>query len=114
MKENNTHHSPSLFRFLLAFTLVFVAYLNGFTQLVSPFNIRYQTQQKGNIRFISNVSVSCNPTSSSCNNATAQIPPSGSGQNNSYTMSYVDVDNEPTTFMSSSDSLNLPNCSEIT
>ncbi|MEY3968102.1 MAG: hypothetical protein RL137_1007, partial [Bacteroidota bacterium] len=29
-------------------------------------------------------------------------------------MSYVDIDTDPTTFMSSSDSLNLPNCSEIT
>ncbi len=113
MKENDTYHSPSLFRFLLAFALVLVTNIHGFTQIVSPFSIRYQTQQKGGIRFISNAAVSCNTSSSSCNNATAQLPPSGTGQNNSYNMSYVDIDGDPTTFMSSSDSLNLPNCSEI-
>jgi len=113
MKDNYTQNSNFSLKFLLAFVLSFGAFFTGFGQIVSPFNIRYQTQQKGGIRFISNVSVSCN-SSASCNNAVAQIPPSGSGQNNSYTMSYVDIDGDPTTFMSSSDSLNLPNCSEIT
>jgi uncharacterized repeat protein (TIGR01451 family)/gliding motility-associated-like protein len=113
MKENDTHHSPSLFRFLLAFTVVLGSSSLFYAQLVSPFTIRHQTQQKGGIRFISNVSVTCN-SSTSCTNAQAQMPPSGSGQNNSYTMSYVDIDSDPTTFMSSSDSLNLANCSEIT
>ena len=113
MKENDTHHSPSLFRFLLAFTVVLGSSSLFYAQLVSPFTIRHQTQQKGGIRFISNVSVTCN-SSTSCTNAQAQMPPSGSGQNNSYTRSYVDIDSDPTTFMSSSDSLNLANCSEIT
>ncbi|MDP4723331.1 MAG: hypothetical protein NWS31_03440, partial [Crocinitomicaceae bacterium] len=114
MKDNYTQNSNFSLKFLLAFVLSFGAFFTGFGQIVSPFNIRYQTQQKGGIRFISNASVSCNTTSSSCNNATAQLAPSGTGQNNSYTMSYVDIDGDPTTFMSSSDSLNLPNCSEIT
>ena len=111
MKENDTYHSPSLFRFLLAFIVVLGSSSLLNAQLVSPFTIRHQTQQKGGIRFISNVSVTCN-SSTSCTNAQAQIPPSGTGQNNSYTMSYVDIDSDPTTFMSSSDSLNLSNCSE--
>ncbi len=113
MKDNYTFYSNSPSKFLLAFVLSFGAFFYSFAQIVSPFNIRYQTQQKGAIRFISNVSVTCN-ASASCTNAQAQIAPSGSGQNNSYTMSYVDIDTDPTTFMSSSDSLNLPNCSEIT
>ena len=113
MKDNYTQNSNFSLKFLLAFVLSFGAFFSGFGQIVSPFNIRYQTQQKGGIRFISNVSVSCN-SSASCTNAQAQMPPTGTGQNNSYTMSYVDIDGDPTTFMSSSDSLNLPNCSEIT
>ena len=113
MKDNYTPFSNAPFKFLLVFVLSFGAIFYSFGQIVSPFNIRYQTQQKGAIRFISNVSVTCN-SSASCTNAQAQIPPSGTGQNNSFTMSYVDVDGDPTTFMSSSDSLNLPNCSEIT
>ncbi|MEY4893239.1 MAG: hypothetical protein RL751_49, partial [Bacteroidota bacterium] len=113
MKDNYTQNANFSLKFLLAFVLSFGAFFTSFGQIVSPFNIRYQTQQKGGIRFISNVSVTCN-SSTSCTNAQAQIAPSGTGQNNSYTMSYVDIDGDPTTFMSSSDSLNLPNCSEIT
>ena len=83
-----------------------------FSQVVSPFAIREQIQQKGGIRFVSNVSVTCN-SGTSCTNGQNQIPPSGTSQNNNFTMSYVDIDSDPTTFMSSSDSLNLANCSEI-
>ncbi|MEN9700236.1 MAG: hypothetical protein RLZZ301_1434, partial [Bacteroidota bacterium] len=82
-------------------------------QIVTPFAIRYQTQQKGGIRFVSNVSVTCN-SSTSCTTAHNEVPPAGTGQNNNFTMSYVDIDGDATTFMSSSDSLHLPNCSEIT
>jgi len=83
------------------------------SQVIFPFGIRYQTSQKGGLRFISNASVSCNSASSSCNTAKAEFPPAGSGQNNSFTMSYIDMDGDASTFMSSSDSLNLDNCSEI-
>ena len=58
---------------------------------------------------LANVSVSC----TNCNVAIAEVPPSGVSTNNEYTMSYVDIDNNPSTFMSSSDSLNLSDCSEI-
>ena len=80
-----------------------------FTQIVDPFSIRYQNQQKGGIRLLSNVSVSC----TNCATTTAQMPPAGTGQNNGFNMSYVDVDGQTGTYMSSSDSLNLPNCSEV-
>ncbi|MEY4286742.1 MAG: hypothetical protein RL511_820, partial [Bacteroidota bacterium] len=113
MKYNSTLQSKSYLPYLLALFMLFGAYFVGYGQLVSPFNIRYQTQQKGAIRFISNVSVTCN-SSTNCTAAQIQLPPSGTGQNNNFTMSYVDIDGDPTTFMSSSDSLNLPNCSEIT
>jgi gliding motility-associated-like protein/uncharacterized repeat protein (TIGR01451 family) len=80
-----------------------------FAQIVDPFSTRYQNQQKGGIRILSNASVSC----TNCTATTAQIPPAGNGQNNNFTMSYIDVDGQTGTFMSSSDSLNLPNCSEV-
>ena len=112
MKDNYSPNTNFYLKLLFAFALTFGTSIATIAQIVSPFDIRYQTQQKGGIRFISNVSVSCN-SSTSCTNAQAQMPPSGTGQNNSFTMTYVDIDNDPTTFMSSSDSLNLPNCSEI-
>ena len=81
----------------------------SFSQIVDPFSIRYQNQQKGGIVMLANVSVSC----TNCATVTSQVPPSGTGQNNNVTMNYVDSDSDPTTFMSSSDSLNLANCSEV-
>jgi hypothetical protein len=117
MKDNSTQHSNFSFKFLLAFLLCLGSSFTVFGQIVSPFNIRYQTQQKGGIRYVSNVSVNCTApyqTTVSCNSQQSEVPPSGSGQNNTATMGYVDIDTDPTTFMSSSDSLNLPNCSEIT
>ncbi|MBM3917330.1 MAG: hypothetical protein FJ349_06900, partial [Sphingomonadales bacterium] len=113
MIDNNQYKTLSLLRFVLAIAIFFGGIQYYSAQLVSPFTIRHQTQQKGGIRYISNVSVTCN-SSTSCDAALAQAPPTGTGQNNSFSMSYVDIDSDPTTFMSSSDSLNLPNCSEIT
>ena len=100
---------------VLFFSLIFLLgsfSVHVFSQVVSPFSIREQIQQKGGIRFVSNVSVTCN-SGTSCTSGQNQIPPSGTSQNNNFTMSYVDIDGDPTTFMSSSDSLNLSNCSEI-
>ena len=42
------------------------------------------------------------------------MPPGGTSMNNNFTETYVDIDGDPSTFMSSSDSLVLPNCSEVT
>ena len=57
---------------------------------------------------LANVSVGC---SCSANN---EMPPGGSGDNNGFSMNFVDIDTDPSTFMSSSDQLGLANCSEIT
>ncbi len=94
--------------FLLSLISAFF-FFQGFSQIVDPFSVRYQNQQKGGIVMLSNVSVSC----TNCNTTIAQVPPSGNGINNNFTMSYVDVDGNASTFMSSSDSLNLSNCSEV-
>ena len=87
--------------------LLFFQY--SFSQIVDPFSIRYQNQQKGGIVMLANVSVSC----TNCATTTSQIPPAGNGQNNNVTMNYVDSDTDASTFMSTSDSLNLSNCSQV-
>ena len=62
---------------------------------------------------LSNVSVSCG-SSSGCSSSQSQMPPNGNGSNEDFSaMSYVDVDNSSATFMSSSDSLDLDQCSEV-
>lgn len=96
-------------RYSLITFIVSIFVSNLFSQIVDPFSIRYQNQQKGGITMLSNVSVSC----TNCSSTTSQLPPTGNGINNSFTMSYVDIDGNPNTFMSSSDSLNLANCSEV-
>ncbi len=82
-------------------------------QVVRPFTIYYQNNQKGGIVYVSNVSVSCG-SATGCAAAEAEISPNGTSQNNDFIQEYVDVDGDGTTFMSSSDSLNLPQCSNIT
>ncbi|MFY7884752.1 MAG: hypothetical protein ACOVOV_07915, partial [Dolichospermum sp.] len=68
--------------------------------------------------YLANVAVGCssNPQTSggSCQTAATAAPPSGSGINNNFNQVYVDVDGDASTFQSSSDSLALPNCSNIT
>ncbi|MDP4956102.1 MAG: immunoglobulin domain-containing protein, partial [Crocinitomicaceae bacterium] len=80
-----------------------------FSQVVTPFTIRKTLTQKGGILFLSNSSSRANPA----NIVQNQIPPSGTGYNNSFTNTYIDIDNDATTWMSSSDQLNLPTCTEI-
>ncbi|MCF8409472.1 MAG: SprB repeat-containing protein, partial [Crocinitomicaceae bacterium] len=87
----------------------------SFSQIVSPFNIRHQTNQKGGIMFLSNVALTCNSNNNNCSTYQNQLPPAGNhNQDGGITMGYVDTDNTTATWMSSSDSLNLDICSEIT
>jgi gliding motility-associated-like protein/uncharacterized repeat protein (TIGR01451 family) len=88
---------------------MFLFLMDAFTQVIDPFSIRYQNQQKGGITMLANVSVSC----TNCSSTTAEVPPNGTGTDNAFTMEYVDIDNVASTFMSSSDSLNLSDCSEV-
>ena len=100
---------------LVAFlSILLISFSSALSQLVQPFDIRYQTQQKGGIVFLSNVSVSCN-SGSNCISSTSSLPGSGSTSygNNDFIMNYVDIDGDPSTYMSTSDSLNLQTCSEI-
>lgn len=86
-------------------------------QVITPFSNIYQTTQKGGIVFLSNVALGCSanpPTATgTCATGSAEMPPSGTWRDNVFVSAYVDVDNDANTFMSSSDSLNLPSCSQI-
>ncbi|MDG1351072.1 MAG: hypothetical protein P8P80_08265, partial [Crocinitomicaceae bacterium] len=86
-------------------------FYSGHSQLFEPFEIRYQNAQKGGIRFLSNVALSC--SSGNCSSLQAQMPPSGNGANDNQNMQFVDIDSDFSTFMSTSDSLDLDNCSEV-
>ena len=104
-------NSDSRLHFLL-FAGLFLLFNQALSQVIAPMSVRYQTNAKGSITIISNVSISCN-SGNNCNTARAEIPPAGTWGNHSLTMAYVDSDSDPTTYMSSSDSLILPNCSEV-
>jgi len=103
--------SQNIKRFFILITLLTVHFSVN-SQIVSPFNARYQNNQKGGISFISNVSVSCG-SANGCSAAQQQTLVTGGNSNGAYTQSYVDIDGNSSTFMSTSDSLNLANCSEI-
>ena len=62
---------------------------------------------------VSNVALSCSNGSNNCATAQAQTPPNGTYANGDFSMAYMDIDADAGTFMSSSDSIALPNCSEI-
>ncbi len=82
-------------------------------QVEDPFEVRFQTQEKGGIALLSNVSVSCN-SGFNCTNAQASMPITGTGgDNNDFNMTYVDLDDDPETWMSTSDSLDLSDCGEV-
>lgn len=91
---------------LLILLISFSAH-QSFGQLIDPFAIRYQTNQKGGLKFLANTSVGCNCA------ANSEIPPGGTGDNNNFSMTFVDIDSDASTYMSSSDQLSLAACSEV-
>ena len=68
---------------------------------------------KGGIKMVSNVALSCGSGTNNCATAQNQTPPNGTFSNGAFSMAYVDIDNDAGTFMSSSDSIALPNCSQV-
>ena len=99
-KCNLTFSKKILFSF---FALLFVA--NSLFSQEKPFSIRYQDQFKGNIVYVSNNSLSKHKTNN-YNDAT--------GSNDFAKQVHVDIDNNSSTFNSSTASLSIPtNCSSI-
>ena len=114
-KNRRKNSQRQWFRRLLSLLLLFcfglftVVYsVPAPAQVVNPYNIRFQTNANGDIRFVSNTILSCSPSASGCSAARTST-----GQNNSFSMTYVDVDTDSTTFNSSSADLNLPSGSKI-
>ena len=98
----------------LATILLYFFTTSNYAQVVSPFDIRFQANQKGGIEMISNVALTCNSSNPNCGTFQNQFPPNGNhNQDGGIIMDYVDIDNSASTFMSSSDSLALPSCSEV-
>ena len=58
-----------------AFFFVFSCLLTAHSQVVSPFDIRFQTNQKGGIQMISNVALTCNASNGNCATFQNQLPP---------------------------------------
>lgn len=88
------------------------------SQTVDAFSLRYQIAAKGGIDFVSNAILECNGSGgggANCADLATQLPPTFDtwSQNNDHVAEYIDMDADPATFSSSSDSIDLPPCSEV-
>ena len=93
--------------------------LLSMAQLITPFTTRYTVTQKGGIVILANTAAGCGTGTSSCAslncvNSHAEMPPLGTAADNDFVQNYVDIDGNASTYMSSSDSMNLASCSQIT
>ena len=88
--------------------------LGLFSQVEDDFEVRFQTQEKGGIVLLANVSLSCG-SSNNCSNTQSAMPVTGNsgGDNNDFNMEFEDWDTDPDTWMSTSDSLDLGPCAEV-
>ncbi|MFT5822079.1 MAG: putative repeat protein (TIGR01451 family), partial [Crocinitomix sp.] len=92
--------------------------VSAYSQTVTPFSLRYSTSAKGSIDFVSNAILQCDGTGgggANCADLDAQLPPTFASwsQNNDHVAEFIDIDGDPSTFSSSSDSLDLGGCSTI-
>lgn len=97
---------PPLISFLQVSFILFSA--TSFAQLAKPFEVRFQQFVKGDITLIANQIVNRKDGNSSANNA-YNVTDRSAKLNDEWFMDYVDIDNDPTTFSSSSADLNLGN-----
>lgn len=105
------------FKTALSLIILLLFSITLHAQIISPFTSVYQTNQRGGIVFLSNVALGCSanpPASTGACLATSAEAILGTGKNDNFLSAYVDIDLDPSTFMSSSDSLNLSACSRIT
>lgn len=93
---------------LFATATLLLLFTNSYSQLVSPFKIRYQSFVKGDIKLISN-----NITNRTDYGNTANVPyynhTNSAKKNDEFEMNYIDIDDDMSTFSSSSSKLNLGN-----
>jgi hypothetical protein len=108
------HFMPFLQTNCVLFVLVLLSMGVAQAQVVEDFAIRFQTQQNGGIQFLANTSLYCG-TGSQCVQAQNALPITGFPQdnNNDHNMVYFNSDADPDTWSSSSDSLSLGICAEV-
>ncbi|MGB5243883.1 MAG: hypothetical protein WBN50_09720, partial [Lutimonas sp.] len=94
-----------LFRLKWGLILAYLLfYSNGFSQTIVPFVKRYENVGiNGDLTMIGNAILNNSP----------DIPYNGGGINNDFDMVYVDIDNDATTFSSSSADFSLASCDRI-
>jgi gliding motility-associated-like protein/uncharacterized repeat protein (TIGR01451 family) len=105
-------------KLLVVFAIGVCTMVTSFGQVLEPFSLRFKTETKGGIKFVSNAILECNgggAEGAECINLAGQLPPLSEdwSQNNDHTSDYIDIDADPSTFSSSADSLSIPSCSEI-
>lgn len=71
---------------------------------VTPFSARYTTNAAGDISIVGNTMLTCPPAAGGCTSVLA----GANGKNNDFTMQYVDIDADGSTFDSSSATLAMP------
>ncbi|MBT8209684.1 MAG: hypothetical protein KJP14_04075, partial [Eudoraea sp.] len=102
-------------RLLLACVFILTAF-TGFSQEFNTFDIRYQNNIKGDLTFIANNIVN---RDGGTGNTEPNDPYNATGNSSTYNdwlnQQYIDVDSDPTTFSSSTATLNFPqaNCNLI-
>ncbi|MCK0161228.1 T9SS type B sorting domain-containing protein [Allomuricauda sp. F6463D] len=103
----------SLLRWSITTCLLLFAYA-GFSQVKNDFDVRYENKLKGDLTFIAN-----NIVNRDSNNRDPEDSYNRTGNNSSYNddlnMQYIDIDNDNSTFSSSSATLSIPDsdCSRI-
>lgn len=85
-----------------AYLLLFQSTITA--QIITPFTVRYTNNIEGDIELIGNGLMTCPSGSGNC--AAAQA--GGSFSNNSFEMTYIDIDGDAATFNSSNARLKLP------
>ncbi len=97
------------------YTLLIITFLTGVASesygqyILRPPTVRYsRPSQRGNILYVANSIINTGAAAQ-----TTEIPPAGTGKNNTFLANYIDIDGDATTFSSSSADLNLASCTQV-
>jgi uncharacterized repeat protein (TIGR01451 family) len=109
------HHWIVCFTLLLFIGILMPTSLSAATRAFSP---RFSANSNGDIYLIGNTAMTCNSGAGALNNAACANARAGIGtgtqlNNNDYSMIFVDIDGDGTTFQSSSANLAMPSGSTV-
>ncbi|MBN1579937.1 MAG: DUF11 domain-containing protein, partial [Anaerolineae bacterium] len=79
-----------------------------YAQIETPFSVRFTTHDTGDIAIVGNTLLTCPASAGTCGDAQSGLIVGGAGNDNYYSMVYVDHDSDPATFNSSNANLVLP------